>query len=108
MYVPNKFKIMKKVVVILAIFSFVGFGALGIQNVTAFPSRVEIVKFDKDPKKAGDKKTAVPKDTKATGTKAISADSKVSTSSGSEKSATSKGCTDKDKAGCCSSSPDKK
>jgi hypothetical protein len=105
---PNNIKIMKKVVVMLAIFSFIGFGALGIQNVTAFPSRVEMVKFDKDPKKAGDKKAAVPKDTKASENKAVSADSKVSASSGSEKSANSKDCTDKDKAGCCSSCPDKK
>jgi hypothetical protein len=99
---------MKKLVVLVAIFSFVGFGALGIQNVAAFPARVEIVKFDKNPKKANDKKTVGSKDTKATETKAISADSKVSTSSSSEKSATSKECADKDKAGCCSSSPDKK
>jgi hypothetical protein len=99
---------MKKLVVILAIISFVAFGGSGIQNVIASSTRVEMLKFDKDPKKANDKKVAETKDTKANETKAAVSDSKVSTSSSSEKSAAAKECGNKDKAGCCSSSPDKK
>jgi hypothetical protein len=99
---------MKKLVLFLAIIGFVAFGALSIQNVIASSTKVELVKFDKDPKKASDKKVAESKDTKTTEVKSENIDANAAPSTCSDKSATSKGCCDKDKAGCCPSSPDKK
>jgi hypothetical protein len=99
---------MKKLVLILALIGFVAFGALSIQNVIASSTRVEMARFDKDPKKASDKKAAQSKDTKTTEVKSSSTDANATPSTCSDKSATSKGCCDKDKAGCCSSGPEKK
>ena len=99
---------MKKLVLILALIGFVAFGALSIQNIIASSTQVEMVKFDKDPKKANDKKAAESKDTKTAEVKSASTDANATTPACSDKSSTSKGCCEKDKAGCCSSSPDKK
>jgi len=54
---------MKKLFLALAIFGFLSFGALGIQNILAATHSIEVVNFDKDPKKVSDKKS---KDSKAT------------------------------------------
>jgi hypothetical protein len=97
---------MKKMALILSLTAFVAFGALSIQNVIASGTNVEMVRFDKDPKKASDKKAA--KDNKTTEVKSENNDTKAAPATCSDKSGTSKGCCDKDKAGCCSSSPDKK
>jgi hypothetical protein len=107
-YLSFKFKIMKKLVVILVMVGFMAFGALGIQNVVASPAQVEMVKFDKDPKKANDKKVTESKNSKTTDTKAATTVTNASSSSSSDKSASSKGCSDKDRSGCCSSGPGKK
>jgi hypothetical protein len=98
---------MKKLVLFLAIIGFIAFGALSIQNLMASSSQVEMVRFDKDPKKANDKKVAESKDTK-TETKSGNKDEKACPSTCSDKSATSKSCSEKEKADCCASSPDKK
>ena len=98
---------MKKLVLSIAFISFVAFGALSIQNVIAGSYSIEFVKFDKDPKKDGDKKAVESKDAKNTEAKTETADkSKDCQSSCSGKSASS--CSDKSKeggSGCC---PDKK
>ena len=99
---------MKKLVLSLAILGFVAFGALSVQNLIASSSQIEMVNFDKDPKKDGDKKTAETKEVKATEAKTTEADAKACPSTCSDKSASSKSCCDKDKAGCCTTSPDKK
>jgi hypothetical protein len=99
---------MKKTIIILALIGFLVFGGLCIKNVIAYSARVESLKFDKDPKKANDLKVVEFKDTTMTNSEINHADLKVSTSSVSELSVASQGCSDKDKAGCCSSSPDKK
>ena len=95
---------MKKLVLSLAILAFVAFGAIAIQNLIASPSQVEVVNFDKDPKKEETKKAA--------DTKEVSADSKTTkatdqdcSSSCSDKSASSKSCCGH-ASDCCS--PDKK
>lgn len=98
---------MKKLVLFLAIIGFVAFGALSIQNLMASSSQVEMVKFDKDPKKANDKKVTDSKDAKTEATSATS-EEKASTNDCSDKSASAKSCSDMEKAGCCASSPDKK
>ncbi len=56
---------MKKLVLSLAILGFVAFGALSVQNLIASSSQIEMVNFDKDPKKDGDKKVADTKEVKA-------------------------------------------
>jgi hypothetical protein len=99
---------MKKLVLIIALIGFVTFGALSIQNVIASSTQVEMARFDKDPKKANDKKAAESKDVKTTEVKSTNADANATPSTCSDKSAASKGCCDKDKAGCSSSGPDKK
>jgi hypothetical protein len=53
---------MKKLFLALAIFGFIAFGVAGIQDIQASTYSIEMVKFDKDPSKAGDKKV---KETKA-------------------------------------------
>lgn len=55
---------MKKFILSIALFSFVLFGALSVQNLLANSFQVEFVKFDKDPRKDGDKKAADKKDVK--------------------------------------------
>ncbi len=99
---------MKKLVLSLAIIGFVAFGALSVQNIIAATAQVEIVNFDKDPKKDDTKKAADAKDVKAD-TKTTEAGSKSCASSCAsscaDKSASSKACCDKDKASC---TPDKK
>jgi len=104
---------MKKLVLSLAILGFVAFGTLSVQDLFASSSQVEMVNFDKDPKKDGGKKTAETKavkttDAKSTEVKAAGADAKACPSTCSDKSASTKSCCDKEKAGCCTSSPDKK
>jgi Phr family secreted Rap phosphatase inhibitor len=99
---------MKKLVLSLAILGFVAFGVISVQHLIASPSNIEMVNFDKDPKKDGDKKTAETKEVKATEAKANEADAKAGSSDCSDKAASSKSCCDKDKAACCPSSPDKK
>lgn len=108
---------MKKLVLSLAILGFVAFGALSIQNVIASPSQIEIVNFDKDPKKDNNKKVADTKevkgDTKATESSAKNCSSSCSDKSASsksccDKSTASKSCCDKERTSCCSSGPDKK
>jgi hypothetical protein len=102
---------MKKLILSLAFFGFVAFGVVSVQNLMAASSQVEIVNFDKDPKKDGEKKVADTKEVKAetkTETKTSGDCAKSCSSSCSDKSASSKSCCDKDKAACCSSSPDKK
>jgi hypothetical protein len=98
---------MKKLVLSLAILGFVAFGALSVQNLIASSSQIEMVNFDKDPKKDGDKKVAESKEVK-TEAKAAEGDAKVSSSSCSDKSASSKSCCGTEKTGCCTTAPDKK
>ena len=98
---------MKKLVLSLAILGFVAFGALSVQNLIASSSQIEMVNFDKDPKKDGDKKVAETKEVK-TEANAAEGDAKVSSSSCSDKSASSKSCCGTEKTGCCTSTPDKK
>jgi cytoskeletal protein RodZ len=102
---------MKKLVLSLAIIGFVAFGALGVQNLIAATSQVEIVNFDKDPKKA-DAKAA---DTKTVDTKEVKADAKTTescakscSSTCSDKSASAKSCCGSEKSCCTSTTPDKK
>lgn len=103
----SNLKSMKKLVLAIAIFSFVAFGALSIQNVIAGSYNIEFVKFDKDPKKDGDKKATETKDAPKAEMKSTEAGaSKDCASSCADKSASS--CCDKSKEGCASSCPDKK
>lgn len=100
---------MKKLILSLAFFSFVAFGALSIQHVIASSSQVEVVNFDKDPKKEDNKKASETKEVKADGKTGESGSKSCASSCASscaDKSA-SKDCCAKDKAACCSS-PDKK
>jgi FtsZ-interacting cell division protein ZipA len=99
---------MKKLVLTLAIIGFIAFGALSIQNIVASSSQVEMVKFDKDPKKANDKKTADSKDSKTDTKAANTTDEKTATPSSTEKSASPKSCCSGEKEGCAHSCPDKK
>ena len=98
---------MKKLVLSLAILGFVTFGVINIQNVIASSSQTEMVNFDKDPKKDDNKKAADTKEVKAE-TKTTESCEKSCATSCSDKSASAKACGDKEKAGCCSSTPDKK
>jgi hypothetical protein len=97
---------MKKLVLSLAILGFVTFGALGVQNIMASASQIEMVNFDKDPKKDDNKKASESKDSKGE-TKSSESCAKSCSSTCSDKSA-SADCSNKDKAACCTSSPDKK
>jgi hypothetical protein len=99
---------MKKTVIILALIGFVTFSSLCIKNVVAYTTRVEMVNFDKDPKKGNDKKVTESKNNTTREIKADSTYTRIIASSSSDKSAASTECGDKDKAGCCSSSPGKK
>ncbi len=56
---------MKKVVLALGFFTFILFGAVTVDNVSAATTGVEIVELDKDPAKDGDKKKAEVKEEKA-------------------------------------------
>lgn len=103
---------MKKLVLSLAILGFITFGALSIQNIIAASSNIEMVNFDKDPKKEDTKKAAdtkeVKSETKATESGSKSCSSSCSSSCASScsgKSASTKDCCSKDKASC---TPDKK
>jgi hypothetical protein len=97
---------MKKLVLSLAILGFVAFGALSVQNLIASSTQIEMVNFDKDPKKDGDKKAADSKEVKA---ETKTTDAKAACpSTCSDKSASAKSCCDKEKAGCATSCPDKK
>ena len=98
---------MKKLVLFLAIIGFVVFGTLSVQNLIASSSQVEMVKLDKDPKKADDKKVTDSKDAK-TEAKSNAADEKANSPACSDEPASSKSCSYKEKAGCCTASPDKK
>ena len=100
---------MKKLVLSLAILGFVAFGALSVQNLIASSSQIEMVNFDKDPKKDGDKKVADTKEVKADA-KTTDADAKDCSSTCTDKSASSKSCCSGEKSACgtSTSSPDKK
>jgi hypothetical protein len=104
---------MKKLVLSLAILGFVAFGVLSVQNLAASSHQTVMVKYDKDPKKDNNKKTADTKDVKAD-SKTAESDSKSGSSSCasscSDKSSTSKSCCSGEKSSCCgsSASPDKK
>lgn len=94
---------MKKLFLALAIFGFITFGALGIQNIMAATHSVEMVKFDKDPKKVSDKKA---KDSKATAEmKAESTTTSSSTTSTVKASDCESSCAGKTSS-CCSKSGD--
>ena len=97
---------MKKLVLSLAIFGFVTFGAFGVQHLLASTTQVEMVNFDKDPKKEDNKKAAETKESKADAKSSGSCEKSCASTCG-DKSA-SADCAGKDKAACCSSSPDKK
>jgi len=95
---------MKKLILAIAFLGFVGIGVLGLQSVTASSINIEFAKFDKDPKKEGDKKAAETKNAKAESkSEASCADMKASSN-----------CGDKAASSCCSKeastkeSPDKK
>ena len=97
---------MKKLVLAIALFSFVAFGAFSIQYVIAGSYSIELVKFDTDPKKDGDKKATEAKDApKAEVKSSETGASKDCSSSCGEKSSS---CCDKSKDGCASACPDKK
>jgi len=100
---------MKKLVLSLAILGFVAFGALSVQNLIASSSQIEMVNFDKDPKKDGDKKVAETKEVKAEA-KTTDANAKDCPSTCTDKSASSKSCCSGEKSACgtSTSSPDKK
>jgi hypothetical protein len=83
---------MQKTVIVLAFMGFVLFGGLFIENVIAYSAQVEAVKIDKDPKKANDKEVADINDTTTTNVKIIDADTKITTSSNSDKSYASQEC----------------
>lgn len=97
---------MKKLILSLAIVGFVAFGALSIQTLIASSSNIEVVNFDKDPKKTETKKSADSKDVKSDAKTTESADKSCS-SSCSDKSESSKSCCGSESAGCCGT-PDKK
>jgi len=88
---------MKKLFLALAIIGFVTFGALGVQNLTASSYSVEMVKFDKDPKKDGEKKS---KDSKATSE--VKAETSTSAKDASCSSSCASSCSSKSTASCCS------
>lgn len=100
---------MKKLVLALAFFGFVAFGALSVQYVIASSVNVEMSNFDKDPKKGGEKKAAESKDSQAE-SKSYKGDcAKECTSSNKDKSASaSADCCSKEKSSCASACPDKK
>ncbi len=100
---------MKKLVLALAIAGFVTFGVFSVQNVVAASMNVEMVNFDKDPKKDGDKKAAEVKDAKASAKSADAGCAKdCSSSCGSKSTTASASCCDKSKENCDKSCPDKK
>jgi hypothetical protein len=90
---------MKKLVLSLAIIGFITFGALSVQNLVASSVQVEMVNFDKDPKKEEAKK-ADSKDAKA---EAKSGDCAKSCAASCEKSCAS-ACSSKSASAksCCS------
>lgn len=98
---------MKKLILSFAIAGFIAFGAIGIQQLSASASNVEVVKNDKDPKKDGDKKTADTKEVKAEA-KPTENTEKSSSSSCCDKSSSSKSCCSGEKSECSKSCPDKK
>jgi hypothetical protein len=97
---------MKKLFLALAIFGFVAFGVVGIQDIQASTYSIEMVKFDKDPKKDGDKKA---KDSKASAEmKAQNASSKSGCCSSSSSCASKADCCSKSGEDCSKECPDKK
>jgi hypothetical protein len=98
---------MKKIFLAIAIIGFVTFGALGVQHLVASSHSVEMVKFDKDPKKEGEKKSQDSKqtsDVKAEGTNTTKDDGCASSCS----SKSSSDCCAKSKESCSKECPDKK
>jgi|GEM_PF-3406033 len=93
---------MKKLVLTLAIFGFVAFGVVNVQNIVAASLDVEMVNFDKDPKK-DEKKAVESKDSKAEMKSGKDCCAKDKASSCGDKSTmASAGCCSKDKASSCS------
>lgn len=88
---------MKKLFLALAFIGFVTFGALGVQDLMASSYAVEMVNFDKDPKKDGEKKS---KDSKAT--TEMKAESTTSAKDASCSSSCASSCASKSSASCCS------
>ena len=101
---------MKKLVLALGLTCFILFGALSVQNIYGVTTSVEMVKFDKDPKKTDDKKAADNKDAKATSTDSKSCESKCTSSSSCSKSSSSccKPGDASSKGDCSKPCPDKK
>lgn len=95
---------MKKIVLAIGLFSFVAFGIVGIQSMTAATASIEYMKCDKDPKKEGEKKADTTKETKA----------EAKSDAGCNDMKASSGCGDKSASSCCGheavkkESPDKK
>ncbi|MBW6481361.1 MAG: hypothetical protein K0B37_18195 [Bacteroidales bacterium] len=99
---------MKKFVLALAIFGFVAFGVISIQTVVASSMSVEMVNFDKDPKK-DEKKAVEAKDSKAEMKSGKDCCAKDKASSCKDKSTTaSADCCATTKSSCASACPDKK
>jgi hypothetical protein len=93
---------MKKFVLFVGLFSFIMFGALGIQNVLSATNHMEFVKFDKDPKKNKDKKNkdVAPAAVPAQDTKDVNATTTPAATTKTE-GAKSPSCCSHPKEGCC-------
>ena len=99
---------MKKLVLTLAIFGFVAFGVVNVQNIVAATTDVEMVNFDKDPKK-DEKKAVESKDSKAEMKSGKDCCAKDKASSCKDKSSmASADCCATSKSDCASACPDKK
>lgn len=97
---------MKKLFLALAFFGFIAFGVVGVQQMMASSYSIEMVKFDKDPKKDGDKKS---KDAKATTeVKSETAASKDGSCASSCASKPTSDCCAKSSSNCSKECPDKK
>jgi len=103
---------MKKIFLAIAIVCFVAFGAIGIQNLMASSNSVEMVNFDKDPKKDGDKKSKDSKETTEVKAESTTTTATTTTKDGccssSCSSKSSSSCCSKEKEDCSKSCPDKK
>lgn len=96
---------MKKLFLALAIFGFIAFGVIGVQDIQASSYSIEMVELDKDPKKDGDKKV---KDDKAS--KEVKADASSSKDGccAASSCASKADCCSKSSKDCSKECPDKK
>lgn len=96
---------MKKLIIALTLVAFVAAGAFTLNKVSAKAStsevKIEMVKFDQDPTKDGDKSKKDSK-TKASDKKTTTTVKSENSTSKSENCATKKDCPPA-KSGCCSS-----